>query len=85
MRTYYTEGHGTYRSRYGERGGLYRSRYGIICGVCRGIADYFDVSVFWTRALAVATLICTGFFPIVFIYFFAALLMKKEPYVRWES
>lgn len=70
---------------YAERRGLYRSRYGIFCGVCRGIADYFDVSVFWTRALALLFLVCTGVWPTLFIYFFAALLMKKEPYVRWEA
>lgn len=67
-----------------SRTGLYRSREGIICGVCRGIAERFDIDVFWTRALAVFVLICTGIWPTVFVYFFAALLMKKEPYVRWE-
>ncbi|MBP1742726.1 MAG: pspC [Deltaproteobacteria bacterium] len=34
-------------------GGLYRSRKGAILGVCRGIAEYFDFSVFWTRAIAI--------------------------------
>ena len=29
--------------------GLYRSRNGVILGVCRGIADYFDLSAFWIR------------------------------------
>ena len=36
------------------RRGLYRSRRGIICGVCRGVAEYLDFSVFWTRAVTVA-------------------------------
>jgi phage shock protein C len=33
-------------------------------GVCRGIADYFDFSVFWIRAM---------------VYVLAALLMKSDP------
>ena len=36
-----------------SRRGLYRSRNGVLLGVCRGIADYFDFSVFWIRATAV--------------------------------
>lgn len=68
---------------YGESRGLYRSRNGIVCGVCRGIAEYFDVSVFWTRAIALGALICTGFFPVGVAYILGALLMKREPYVRW--
>jgi phage shock protein C len=58
--------------------GLYRSRSGVIMGVCRGLADYFDVSVFWIRAIAVILFIFTGFWPVVGIYFLAALLMKSE-------
>ena len=72
----------TYRS-HATPAGIYRSRDGVIFGVCRGIAEYFDISVFWTRAIVLGTLICTGFFPIGFAYIIAALLMKKEPYVRW--
>lgn len=71
-------------SGYGTRG-LYRSRDGIIAGVCGGIADYFDFSSFWVRFVAVVLLICTGLWPIVALYVIAALMMKKEPYVRWES
>ena len=61
------------------RGGLYRSRNGVLLGVCRGIADYFDFSVLWARALALALLIFTGFWPVMALYFIAALLMKPEP------
>ena len=61
------------------RGGLYRSRRGVILGVCRGIADYFDFSVFWARAVAIALLVFSGFWPIAALYFIAALLMKPEP------
>jgi phage shock protein C len=62
-------------------GGLYRSRKGAILGVCRGIAEYFDFSVFWTRALVVLLLLLTGFWPITGLYFLAALLMKPEPVI----
>lgn len=62
-------------------GGLYRSRNGIILGVCRGIAEYFDFSVFWVRAIAIGLLIFSGFWPIMVLYFIAALLMKPEPVI----
>lgn len=61
------------------RGGLYRSRKGVILGVCRGIAECFDFSIFWVRAIAVILLFFTGFWPIMVLYFGAALLMKPEP------
>ena len=68
-------------SRYNSmaRRGLYRSRNGVILGVCRGVADYFDFSVFWIRATAVILFICTGFWPIVGVYILAALLMRSDP------
>ena len=62
-----------------SRRGLYRSQDGVILGVCRGVADYFDFSVFWIRAIALVLFICTGFWPIVGIYVLAALLMKSDP------
>ena len=67
------------------RGGLYRSRNGIIFGVCRGIADYFDFSVFWARVITLVLLLFTGFWPIVILYFVAALLMKPEPAIPIET
>ena len=62
-------------------GGLYRSREGVILGVCKGIADYFDFSVFWTRIIAVLFLFITGLWPVMGIYFIAALLMKPNPVI----
>ena len=59
--------------------GLYRARNGVILGVCRGIADNFDFSAFWIRAILIVTFIFTGFWPIIGIYILAALLMKSEP------
>ncbi len=63
-----------------RHGRLYRSRDGMIFGVCKGLADCWNLRVFWVRIVAVAILLCTGIFPIVFIYLIAALLMKPEPY-----
>jgi phage shock protein C len=65
--------------------GLYRSRQGAILGVCRGIAEYLDISVFWTRVVAVALLLFTGFWPVLGLYLLAALLMKPEPMMAFSS
>lgn len=67
------------------RGGMYRSRNGIILGVCRGIAEYFDFSVFWVRAIVLILLFVSGFWPITGLYFLAALLMKPEPVVPIQT
>ena len=63
------------------QGKFYRSRNGVILGVCRGIAEYFDFSLFWVRAIAVIILLFTGFWPTLILYFLAALLMKPEPVI----
>lgn len=61
------------------RRGLYRSRNGLVFGVCRGAADYFGVSVFWTRVIVVAAFLLTGFWPVGVAYIAAALIMQAEP------
>ncbi|MEW6267009.1 MAG: envelope stress response membrane protein PspC [Thermodesulfobacteriota bacterium] len=66
-----------------ERPGLYRSRSGIILGVCKGLADYFDFSVFWVRAAVIFFMLFTGFWPIAGLYLVAALIMKPEPVVKF--
>ncbi len=66
-------------------GGLQRSRNGVILGVCRGIAEYFDFSVFWVRAAAVIFLFISGFWPITAIYFIGAFLMKPEPAIPVQT
>jgi phage shock protein C len=63
------------------QGKFYRSRNGVILGVCRGIAEYFDFSLFWVRAIAVIILLFTAFWPTLILYFIAALLMKPEPVI----
>ena len=65
--------------------GLYRSRTGLIVGVCKGVAQYFDFSVFWMRAIAVVLLIISGIWPMLIVYIVAALLMKPEPVLPLET
>jgi phage shock protein C len=67
------------------RRGLYRSRKGAILGVCRGIAEFFDFSIFWTRVIAIALMFITSFLPIVGLYILAALVMKPEPVIPLET
>ncbi len=72
------------RDTYGVRKTLYRSRTGIIFGVCKGIAEYLDFSVFWMRVIVLCATIFMGFWPIA-LYFLAALLMKPEPVLPLET
>ena len=62
-----------------KRDGPYRSRRGLILGVCRGVAEYFDLSVFWFRLAALVILVLTGLWPITGIYLLAGFLMRPEP------
>ena len=65
--------------------GIYRSRNGWLFGVCRGLADYFDLSVFWLRLGVAVLVLLTGFWPGAVLYLAAALLMKLEPrYSDWR-
>ena len=68
-----------------QQTGLYRSRTGLIVGVCKGVAQYFDFSVFWMRAIAVVLLIVSGIWPMLLVYIVAALLMKPEPVLPLET
>lgn len=61
--------------------GPYRSRNGVIFGVCRGLAEYSDISLFWIRFIVVVLLLFTGIWPIVILYVIAAFLMKPEPVI----
>ena len=70
------------RSRDGQ---LYRSRDGMILGVCRGLAEYYNLPVFWVRFAAAMALLITGLWPILGIYLLAAFLMKPEPAVPFRS
>lgn len=66
-------------------GGMYRSRDGVLLGVCKGIAEFYDLSLFWIRTILVLLFIFTGFWPVGIIYLAAALLMKPKPVIPLES
>lgn len=67
------------------RRGIYRSRNGVIFGVCRGVAEHFDFSVFWVRVIAVMLLLFSGLWPAMILYLLAALVMKPEPVRPFSS
>lgn len=64
-----------------QKRGLYRARDGAFLGVCKGIAEYLDISVFWTRILTLIGLVLSGIWPVGVIYVLAGVLMKPEPVV----
>ena len=57
----------------------------MILGVCRGLAEHLDFSVFWMRVIVVVLALLTSILPVVVIYFIAALLMKPEPVIPFET
>ena len=59
--------------------GIYRSRRGLLFGVCRGLADHFNISVFWLRLITFILFLFTGFWPVGVLYIVAGLLLKIEP------
>lgn len=65
--------------------GFYRSRRGIIFGVCRGLAEHFNFSVFWTRVLVLVLFLFTGFWPLGVLYLVAGFLLKLEPVIPLEN
>jgi phage shock protein C len=67
------------------RRGVYRSRQGAIFGVCRGLAEHFDFSVFWVRFIAVVMLVLSGLWPAMILYILAALVMKPQPVMPISS
>ncbi|MFP4315901.1 MAG: envelope stress response membrane protein PspC [Desulfovibrionales bacterium] len=62
-----------------HRGPIYRSRKGMIFGVCKGIARYFGISVFWFRMFVIIMGLITGIWPLLGLYVLAALILKPEP------
>lgn len=58
---------------------LYTSPDKKICGVCAGIADYFNVDPTVVRALVVAAAFLTAIIPAFIVYLIVALVMPKPP------
>lgn len=58
---------------------LYKSNNRTICGVCGGIAEYFDIDPVLVRVGYLAlSFFCSGF-PGLLMYFIMASLMPKVP------
>jgi phage shock protein C len=57
----------------------------MIFGVCKGMAEYLGVNLFWVRVLAVVMLLFSGIWLGIAAYVVAALLMKPEPVVPFEE
>jgi len=64
---------------------LYRSRRGLLFGVCRGIADYAELSVFWVRLGIIIAAFLTGFWPMVLLYLVAAIFLKPAPVIEFTD
>ena len=69
----------------GQQRHIYRSRSGMIFGVCKGLADSFNLKVMWVRIITLICFFCTGIWPTAIIYILAALLMKPEPILPLET
>lgn len=70
---------------YEKKGGIYRARNGVFLGVCKGVAEYFDLSVFWLRIALIVVFIFSGFWPVIGVYLVAAFFMKPKPVKPIES
>jgi len=63
-----------------RRGKLYKiPQNKKICGVCAGIAEYFDVETWVVRVVAVSILLLGGGGGIIIIYFVACWLLDPKP------
>lgn len=58
--------------------GLYKSRNKILCGVCGGIAEYFNIDPTIVRLLTVL-LSFIGIGCGILLYIIAAIIMPEEP------
>lgn len=58
---------------------LYTSPDKKICGVCAGIADYFNVDPTLIRAIVASIACLTAIVPTLIVYFIVALVMPKPP------
>ncbi len=58
---------------------LYASPDKKICGVCAGIADYFNVDPTIVRVAVVAIACITAIIPALIVYFVVALVLPKPP------
>ncbi len=64
---------------------LYRSRSGMLLGVCKGLARFLDVPVFWFRIFILVLTPFTGVWPMVGAYLLAGFFIKPEPVLPPDS
>ena len=65
--------------------GLYRNQdKGKVAGVCAGLADYFGISVFIVRLVALGSLFVFTF-PTLVCYFLATILIDPAPAFDYQS
>jgi phage shock protein C len=50
----------------------------VIAGVCKGIANYFDVDVLAVRIVFIITSILTGFIPVIIFYVLVWLFVPLD-------
>lgn len=50
-----------------------------ICGVCGGIAEYFNIDSTVVRLATILLLFCTVLIPVTIAYFVAAVVIPEKP------
>ena len=50
-----------------------------ICGVCGGIAEYFNIDETLVRLEAALIMLASGVIPFVIVYFIAAIIIPEAP------
>lgn len=64
---------------------LYRSRHGLIFGVCKGLAEFGQLPVFWIRVILIGVTLLTWILPLVILYTVAAFLIRPETQLQPEA
>ena len=60
--------------------GWYRSESGIFLGLCKGLAEWRDIPVFWVRFALIAISVFTATFPIAIIaYIVMGFIIPRAP------
>lgn len=57
---------------------LYRSKNKMICGVCAGLADYFEIDPTIVRVVYAALGVFTAVAPLLILYIVLAVIMPME-------
>jgi phage shock protein C len=61
--------------------GPFRSKDGLFLGVIRGMAEHYKMSPYVLRLIVVGVSIFLAFWPVLLLYFAAAIIMPVEPKV----